>query len=299
MYQKTESYGNLLPPNPKPELMAHRQGCSRLSLDFYQAASIPSIWLPIPGVQTLNFRSLPRRPHALRRHARRRKSTHHRHERLQRQRLPYAATASLAVSRSRFNPGATGAVAQNALTAPSPSITEKLDVSKNGDVSGTVNTASTHNFTVSGYVNTSAGAVTTTLAQNINFSNLQKFTINANSYVQDITQGTNIDSTTTVVDSNGTLINDVNTQWPMSMDILLLNADGSGTQTATVNQNYAVQAEGKLNGNVVSFSVLNNSVTPTDALGLIEVSRSPGTRINRARKIITTTISAAIATVSR
>jgi hypothetical protein len=46
----------------------------------------------------------------------------------------------------------------------------------------------------------------------------------------------------------------------------LFNSDGSGTQTTTVNQNYAVQAEGKLNGNVVSFSVLNNSVTPTDTL---------------------------------
>jgi hypothetical protein len=109
--------------------------------------------------------------------------------------------------------------------------------------------------------------VTTTLVQNINFSNLQKFTINGNTYEQDITQGTNIDSTTTVVDSAGTHVNDVSNAWPMSMDILLLfNSDGSGTQTTTVNQNYAVQAEGKLNGNVVSFSVLNNSVTPTDTL---------------------------------
>ena len=53
----------------------------------------------------------------------------------------------------------------------------------------------------------------------------------------------------------------------MSMDIVLLfNPDGSGTQTTTVNQNYAVQEEGTLNGNVVSFSVLDNSVTPTDTL---------------------------------
>ena len=116
-------------------------------------------------------------------------------------------------------------------------------------------------------MNTSAGTVTTTLAQDINFSNVQKFTINGSSYVQDITQGTNIDSTTTVVDSAGTHIDNVTNGWPMSMDIVLaFNPDGSGTQTTTVNQNYAVQAEGTLNGNVVSFSLLSDSVTPTDTL---------------------------------
>ena len=226
----------------------------------------PYLWFPIPGVHTLNF--VPYRVDL----------------------TPFAAmlddgnqhtiamsvfnaddyfsvTASLLLYLDHGSTQVAGGVTQNTLTVPSPSIKENLHVSRNGDVSGTVNTTSTHNFTISGYVNTSAGTVTTTLAQNINFSNLQKFTINANSYVQDIAQGTNIDATTTVVDTDGTHVDEVSSAWPMSMDIVLaFNPDGSGTQTTTVNQNYTVQAEGKLNGNVVSFSVLNNSVTPTDTL---------------------------------
>ncbi len=226
----------------------------------------PYLWFPIPGVQTLNF--VPYRVDLTPFAALLDDGNQHTISMSVYNAADYfSATASLLLYLDHGSTQVTGGVTQNTLTAPSPSITESLNVSPNGDVSGKVNTGSTHNFTISGYVNTSSGPVTTTLAQTINFSNLQKFTINGNTYEQDITQGTNIDSTTTVVDSAGTHVNDVSTAWPMSMDIVLLfNPDGSGTQTTTVNQNYAAQAKGTLNGNVVSFSVLNNSVTPTDAL---------------------------------
>ncbi len=107
----------------------------------------------------------------------------------------------------------------------------------------------------------------TTLAQNIKFSNVQNFTINGNTYEQDIAQGTMIGATTTVVDSAGTHIDNRNSNWPMTMDIVLnFNPDGSGTQTTTVSQDYSVQDEATLNGGVVAFSELNNQVTPTDTL---------------------------------
>jgi Peptide N-acetyl-beta-D-glucosaminyl asparaginase amidase A len=226
----------------------------------------PYLWFPMPGVQTLNF--VPYRVDLTPFAATLDDGNQHTVALSVYNADDYfSATASLLLYLDHGSTQVSGAVTQNTLTAPSPSITEKLDVSRNGNVSGTVSTTSAHNFTISGYVNTSSGTVTTTLAQDINFSNVQKFTINGTSYVQDITQGTNIDSTTTVVDSAGTHINNVTNGWPMSMDIVLaFNPDGSGTQTTTVNQNYAVQAEGTLNGNVVSFSLLNDSVTPTDTL---------------------------------
>jgi hypothetical protein len=178
----------------------------------------------------------------------------------------FSATASLLLYLDHGSTQVTGAVTQNTLTAPSPVITENISSSRNS-IGGTVNTVNTHDFTISGYVNTSAGTVTTTLAQSIDFSNQQKFTINDSAYVQDITQNTNITATTTVVDSAGTYVDNVSTGWPMSMDIVLaFNSDGSGTQTTTVNQNYAVEDEATLNGNVVSFSNVHNGVTPTDTL---------------------------------
>ncbi|MGC2246961.1 MAG: peptide-N4-asparagine amidase [Terriglobales bacterium] len=233
---------------------------------IYTGGIDPYLWFPIPGVQTLNF--VPYRVDLTPFAAMLDDGNQHTISMSVYNADDYfSATASLLLYLDHGSTQLTGAVTQNTLTAPSPTITEKVHASRNGNVGGTVKTASAHDFTISGYVNTSAGTVTTTLAQNIDFSNLQKFTINGDTYEQDITQGTNIDSTTTVVDSAGTHVNDVSTGWPMSMDIVLLfNPDGSGTQTTTVNQNYSVQAKGTLNGNVVSFSVLNNSVTPTDAL---------------------------------
>ncbi|MFY9675043.1 MAG: peptide-N4-asparagine amidase [Terriglobales bacterium] len=226
----------------------------------------PYLWFPIPGVQTLKF--VPYRvnltpfaatlddgnPHTV-------SMTVYNADDY------FSATASLLLYLDHGSTQVTGAVTQNTLTPPSPSITEKINVSRNGDVGGSVNTVSGHNFTIAGYVNTSKGTVTTTLAQNINFSNVQNFTINSNTYVQDIVQGTSIDATTTVVDSAGTRIDNRNSNWPMSMDIVLaFNPDGSGTQTTTVSQVYSVQDEATLNGAVVAFSELNNQVTPTDTL---------------------------------
>lgn len=225
----------------------------------------PYLWFPIPGVQTLNF--IPYRvdlspfasllddgnQHTIA------MSVFNADD-------YFSATASLLLYLDHGSTQVTGAVTQNTLTAPSPVITEKISSSRNS-IGGTVNTVNTHDFTISGYVNTSAGTVTTTLAQSIDFSNLQKFTINDVAYVQDITQNTNISATTTVVDSAGTYVDNVTTGWPMSMDIVLaFNSDGSGTQTTTVNQNYAVEDEATLNGNVVSFSNVHNGVTPTDTL---------------------------------
>jgi hypothetical protein len=233
---------------------------------IYTGGIDPYLWFPIPGVQTLNF--VPYRvdltpfaatlddgnPHTVSMSVFNADNY-------------FSATASLLLYLDHGSTQVTGAVTQNTLTAPSPVIKDNTHVSKSGDVSGSVKTTSGHNFSISGYVNTSAGSVTTTVAQTINFSNVQNFTINGSTYVQDIVQGTAIDATTTVVESAGTHIDNRNSNWPMTMDIVLaFNPDGSGTQTTTVNQDYYVQDEATLNGAVVAFSELNNQVTPTDTL---------------------------------
>jgi len=226
----------------------------------------PYLWFPIPGVQTLNF--VPYRvdlspfaatlddgnPHTIA------MSVYNADD-------YFSATASLLLYLDHGSTQVTGAVTQNTLTAPSPTIKESVHVSKSGDLNGSVKTASGHNFTIAGYVNTSSGTVTTTLSQNINFSNVQDFTITGTTYEQDIAQGTTIAANTTVVDSAGTHVDNRTSNWPMTMDIVLnFNPDGSGTQTTTVTQGYNVEDEATLNGAVVAFSELNNQVTPTDTL---------------------------------
>jgi hypothetical protein len=235
---------------------------------IYTGGIDPFLWFPIPGVQTMNF--VPHRvdltpfagllddgnPHTIALSVFNADNY-------------FSAAASLLLYLDHGSTQVTGAVTQNTLTAPSPVIKENLAVSKSGSVSGTVNTLAGHNFQISGYVNTSHGPVTSTIAQNINFSNLQKFTINGPVYVQDITQTTTIDSTFTVVDSAGTYVEKASTGWPLTVDIsLLFNPDGSVDQTTAINQNFDQNLEETLNGQVTSFSVLHDGVTPTDTLEL-------------------------------
>jgi hypothetical protein len=179
----------------------------------------------------------------------------------------FSATASLLLYLDHGSTQVTGGVTQNTLAAPSPAITEKITTAGNGNLTGTVSTTSGHNFQISGYVNTSHGPVTNTVAQNINFSNVQKFSITGSTYVQDINQITTIDSTFTIVNSNGTYVSKYTNDWPLIADIsLVFNSDGTIDQTTAINQSLSQNERETLNGKLIAYSELHNAVTPTDTL---------------------------------
>ena len=226
----------------------------------------PFLWIPIPGVQTMNF--LPYRvnlspfasllddgnPHTIA--------------------LSvfdddgyFSATASLLLCLDQNATQLTGAVTENTLAVPVPDITENIDTATNGNLHGTVNTSAGHNFQISGYINTAYGPVTTTVAQNIEFSNRMYFQILALSYIQNIAQTTTIHSVVTTHNAGGRFVNTVNHAWPLLVDLTLLyNSDGSGVQTTTINQYYERDQEATHNGEATSFSLLRNRVRATDAL---------------------------------
>jgi hypothetical protein len=226
----------------------------------------PYLWIPIPGLQTLNFR--PYRVNL----------------------TPFAgllndgnqhtvalsvfnaddyfsATASLLLY---LDAGATqdeGAVTSNTLTAPNPTVNAKINTSSKGYINGSITTTNGHNFAISGYINTSHGPVTTTIAQDINFSNAQEFKINNVEYEQDINQKSTVRSVATVDNSSGKTVTDVSYNWPLVLDIVVQVApDGSETQTTTSNQYWEVDESAKHNGAAVNFSILQNRVTTTDTL---------------------------------
>src|SRR5208283_536441 len=172
----------------------------------------PYLWIPIPGVQTMNFKPYrvnltpfasaldDGQPHTIALSVFNANNY-------------FSATAALLLYLDAGSTQVTGAVTGNTLTVPSPTITENTDVTRSGNVTGTVNTTSGHNFQISGYVNTSLGTVTTTVAQEINFSNKQYFKIAGPTYTQNITQGTTIESAVTVVNDGGTFVDTVNYNW--------------------------------------------------------------------------------------
>ncbi len=227
----------------------------------------PFMWFPLPGVQTLNF--VPYRVDL----------------------TPFAgllsngqqhtvslsvfnvdnyfsATAALLLLLDQNASQVSGAVTFNNLsTTPNPNVVENINVDGQGDITGTVSVTSNRNFQITGYINGSAGKVTTTVSQNITFSNSQNFNITATDYVQDITQNTQIYSTTTIKDGTGSRVTSLSTRYPLTVDISLMpTIDGDIAQTTNIHQENHYQTTDTVNGKVTFTNQRNNAVGTTDTL---------------------------------
>ena len=227
----------------------------------------PFLWFPLPGVQTLNF--VPYRVDL----------------------TPFAgllsngqqhtvslsvfnvdnyfsATAALLLLLDQNASQVSGAVTYNNLSAtPNPNVVENINVDGQGNITGTVSVTSNRNFQITGYVEGSAGKVTTTVAQNITFSNSQNFNITATDYQQDITQNTQIYSTTTIKDGTGSRVTSLSTRYPLTVDISLMpTIDGDIAQTTNIHQENHYQTTDTVHGKVTFTNQRNNSVGTTDTL---------------------------------
>ncbi len=230
----------------------------------------PFLWFPIPGVQTLNF--VPYRVDL----------------------TPFAGVLSNGqehtVSVSVFNanyyfsdtatlllyldPDAkevTGEITKNTLAAaPTPVVSENLKVN-GANITGTVDVTSKRNFVISGYVNTSHGRVTTTLAQNLQFANDQTFNINSTTYVQDIQVNTNAFSTTTVSRPDGPSTTYMRYfQFPATIDYdEFTESNGNVAATTKVSQNYQDQRLTTSGFRPAAFSQVTNAGQYQDTLNYV------------------------------
>ena len=232
---------------------------------IYTGGIDPFLWFPLPGVETLNF--IPYRvdltpfagllsngqPHTVS--------------------LSifnvdnyFSTTAALLLLLDQNATQVSGGVTHNGLTAaPNPNVVEKLNTS-NGNITGTVSVTSGRDFAITGYVEGSAGKVTTTVSQNILFANLQNFNITSTNYVQDITQNTQIYSTTTIEDRTGTRVTSLVARYPLTVDISLGPSGNNIAQTTTIHQEHHYETTDKVNGKVTFNNERNNAVGPTDTL---------------------------------
>jgi hypothetical protein len=233
---------------------------------IYTGGVDPFLWTPIPGVQTLNFPPyvVNLTPFAG----------------LLSNGLPhtvalsvfnadnyFSATSTLLLYLDHGSTSVTGSITTNTLPAvPTPVVIENINTSS-GYPNGTVSVTSARDFTIAGFVNTSHGTVTTQVSQNINFSNLQTFTINASLYQQDIDQRTTINSTiSTTTGSNVHTVTD-SRSYPLVFDISLpFNSDGSFSQISSVSQGYRDKTSNALNGALMSSTTTTNQVHPGDTL---------------------------------
>lgn len=226
----------------------------------------PFLWAPIPGVQTLNF--IPYRldltpfagllddgnPHTIA------LSVYNADQ-------YFLADAALLLYLDKGSQQVTGAVTQNTLTAdPNPTVTENLTPSASG-ITGTVSVTSARDFEIAGYVQTSHGKVTTTVQQTVNFSNGQQFTINNTSYIQDVTQATEVTTKTTT--KHGSNVKQAVSRYSYPLTVNLdeeVQSDGSFTLATAIDQRYEAKGTLRANGEKVSSSSVSNEVTPKDTL---------------------------------
>jgi hypothetical protein len=234
---------------------------------IYTGGIDPFLWAPIPGVQTLNF--VPYRvdltpfagllsngqPHQV-------------SVNVFNADFGFSTTATLLLFLDHGSKQVTGEVTENTIGAsPTPNIVENL-TNTNGNITGTVTTTSSRSFRVAGFVRTSHGIQQTEVQQNIQFSNKQNFTITSSEFLQDINQQTNISSVTTSLGGQGLgiAITAQTLNWPLQLDFSqVLNADGSISQTTTIQQSYQAGQLGP-GGDAPLFSFVSNSVSPSDTL---------------------------------
>ena len=228
----------------------------------------PFLWQPIPGVQTLNLS--PYRvdltpfagllsdgsPHTIALSVFNADNY-------------FSTTATLLLYTDHGSARVTGGVTSNTLAAaPVPTVTNGLQTASDGSISGTVTVASSRQYSIAGYVETSHGRVTTEITRDLGFSNAQTFTLNATSYVQDIAQKTTLSGLTTTRERGVERVAVESLEWPLTVNLAAVVAsDGSETQTTSIVQTYKSGALVTEDGFPVSYGVVSNTVAPTDTLG--------------------------------
>jgi hypothetical protein len=152
----------------------------------------------------------------------------------------FSVTAALLLYLDHHSEQVTGAVSADTLSsAPSPSIIEDLNLDVSNFGTATVTTTSAREFEVAGSVNTSHGRVDTVVHQTVNFSNVQNFSISATTFIQDISQATQVQSRTRTRSGFGFFETSETFNYPLTLNLdLSFLPDGSITQLGVVSQEF-------------------------------------------------------------
>ena len=237
---------------------------------IYTGGIDPYLWEPIPGIQTLDLK--PYRVDL----------------------TPFAGLLAdgkqHSVSVGVFNAnsgfdvastllvytGPAGSVTTGALTAdtlsaaPTPKVEESLNTAADGTVSGPVNVSSSRAWTISGYINTPSGRVTTTIQASNSFGNMQDEKVNGNTslFKQNLTQSTEQHELTTTVSSTGTVQTQHDVSYPLIVDYnQAANDNGVGAFiTTSVKQQLQEALRSPLGANSPNPVVTNESIETTDTL---------------------------------
>ena len=233
---------------------------------IYTGGIDPYLWIPIPGVQTLNFK--PYRvdltpfagvlsngqQHTIG------VSVYNAYE-------YFSTDAVLLLFQDHHSTTVSGAVTANTLTAPSPSVVNTVSFDSSGVGGGMVTTTNSHNFVISGYVNTSHGRVNTTVKEAVDFSNVTTIALTAsNEEVQNEVQSSTVDAKVTTDEGHIHTAREVHTSYPFTINLSdTFLSNGDVPQVTSINQQYKKDETEKLEGFPVFHSSESNEVKTQDS----------------------------------
>lgn len=234
---------------------------------IYTGGIDPFLWEPIPGLQTLNFK--PYRVDLTPFAGLLSDGQHHTIAlNVFNANSSFVAAATLLLYE---DPGAAkivGSVVRNELAAePAPKVTQNVTIGPNGDANGSVVVASQRQYEITGYVKTSHGIVETTVRQVLSFKNFQNFTINATTYIQDLSQSTTVNAKTITRGIFSVTEDDRRFSYPLTIHFgQTTNSDGGLAVNTVARQKYLVEEVRRFDGFAAAVAETSNEVSSADTL---------------------------------
>ncbi len=225
----------------------------------------PYLWQPIPGVQTFDFTAFHAdlspfagvlsngKPHTIATSVFNANGY-------------FSATGALRLFLDHGATTVTGGITRNTLTAANPKVTNTV-TSANGVATGSVDIASTHDFTISGTVTGSNGTVVNTLTQAGTFTSNQKFDVSGSRELQMTHQVATTKITSTSQGPGATYTTTTTLNYPLTVYYNYgVQTNGSAVQTVNVNQQYLSNFAAETNSLPSAQESLTNAIATGDIL---------------------------------
>lgn len=231
---------------------------------IYTGGVDPGLWIPIPGVQTLNF--LPSRVDLTPFAGILSNGQQHTVGVTVFNAFNFFSTlATLLVYQDHGSSQVTGALTEDTLTDPDPTVVSNVAFDSHGNGGGTATVTSKQNFTIAGFVNTSHGRVNTKVDGNVNFSNVQTVTSSATTFGQGVVQTSTVNQKTTTQDGFLFTTKENDVSYPFNINYLeTVESNGDIGQVSTVDQNFQRNETDTLEGFPIFRSSTSNEVSSGD-----------------------------------
>jgi hypothetical protein len=233
---------------------------------IYTGGVDPYLWIPIPGVQTLQFK--PYRVDLTPFAGELSDGAQHTIGVSVYNAYSYFSTdAVLLLYLDHGSKKVTGAVTRNNLAAPNPTVVNTVAFDSSGVGGGTVTTTNAHNYTIAGWVNTSHGRVSTTVDGAVNFRNMTNISLTAsNQEIQDEVQSSTADQKSITQEGPLFTTHEIHVSYPFTINLSdTFLSSGNVPQVTSVSQEYKTDLTDTLEGFPIYRASSSNEVRTQDS----------------------------------